>query len=403
MIWDWIFPQRKRIEDSGALARVLRDGNTAKSGVSVTLESALGVSTVLACARVIGEGCAQTPIKLIEKREGARIQIDDHPAARLFWYEPNEWMTPFELIEMMAMHLCLAGNAFAFLTRGQNGQVLEMLPLEPGWVTVKQMPDWSIEYRVKFPGGGAAEVVPSGNIWHVRGPAWASYYGLNIVSLARDAIGLAMATEEYGSSLFKNGGRPGGVLSTEQKLDKELQENLRAQWREAHEGSGNAMRTAVLSGGLKYEALAMTSDEAQFMDTRKLQVEEVCRFMRVLPIMIGHSGDKNATFASAEQMFNVHDKAHLGPWFSRIEQSASKRLLTAAERQRGFKLKFMANGLMRASAKDRAEYFKAALGAGGSPAWMTQDEVRAFDDLNPMGGAAAALPVPTNVAPVGQE
>lgn len=388
--WDRLF-SRKRIDDSASLARVLLASRQSKAGAAVNLDTALRVSTVLACGRVISEGMAQTPFKLIEKVGESRRVRTDHPAHELFAIEPNEWMTPFELMEQLAMHLALAGNAFCFKTL-VSGKVAELLPLEPGWVTVKQLADWSLEYKVKFP-GQESQVLPADNIWHLRGPSWQNYLGLDTVRLARDAIGLGIATEEFGSSLFSNGARPGGILSTSQTLSAEQQKELRTQWAEAYEGASNAMKTAVLSGGLSYSTLAMTSDDAQFMETRRYQVEEICRFMRVLPIMVGHSGDKNATYASAEQMFNVHDKAHLGPWFSRIEQSASKNLLTKAERKAGLKFKFITNGLMRASAKDRSEYYAKALGSGGThAAWMTQDEVRGLEELNPLGGAASALP-----------
>jgi HK97 family phage portal protein len=392
---------RKRIEDSGGLARILISGRSAKSGQMVNLETALRVSTVLACGRVIAEGCAQTPIKVVEKIGEARRVRDDVAAHRLLSQEPNDWMTAFEFMEQIVFHLTLSGNAFAIKTLSTSGEILELLPLEPGWVVVKQNTDWSLEYRVKFP-GQEVKSVPAANIWHLRGPSWANYIGLDTLKMARDAIGLAMATEEFGSSLFNNGARPGGILTTDLHLNAEQQADLRTAWKEVYEGSSNAMKTAVLSGGLKYNMLSMTSDEAQFMETRRYQVEEICRFMRVLPIMIGHSGDKNSTYASAEQMFNVHDKAHLGPWFSRIEQSATKNLLTAGQRDAGLKFKFQANGLMRASAKDRGEYYTKALGSGGQhAAWMTQDEVRALEELNPLGGAASALPSITQPAQSG--
>lgn len=386
---------RKRIDSSHALYKLIMGQGTSKAGASVTLDSALRVSTVLACGRVISEGVAQTPFKLFEPDGKGRQIVRDSPVHNLFAQAPNDWMTPFELFEQMALHLVLTGNAFCFKTLTNSGDILELLPLQPQWVTITQEPDWTLRYKVKFP-GKLAEDVPAANIWHVRGPGWASYTGFDMVGLARDAIGLAIATEEFGSKLFSNGARPGGILTTDDTLSEEKTAALLASWKEANEGSGNAMRTAILSGGLKFQQLSMTADDAQFLDTRKLAVEEVCRFMRVLPIMIGHSGDKNATYASAEQMFLAHVVHTLMPWFVRIEQSAAKNLLTPAQRKAGQYFKFLPNGLLRGAAKDRAEYYAKALGSGGAhAAWMTQDEVRGLEELNPLGGAAAALPVMT--------
>ena len=387
---------RKSISDSGELHRFLLGGRTAKSGVTVNLNSTLRVSTAIACGRVISEGIAQTPFKMMRQRGDTREVQSDNPLHQLLTISPNDWMTAFELFEQIALHCAFCGNAYVFVTRGFDDKILELLPLQPQWMRVQQREDWTLRYFIRFPSKAEIEV-PTKAIWHLRGPSWACHTGLDTIDLARNALGLAIATEQFGSSLFAQGGRPGGLLSTAEKLSGEQQENIRQKWKEAHEGPENSMRTAILGGGLKYESMSMTSDEAQFMATRAHAVEEICRFMRVLPIMVGHTGDKASTYASAEQMMIAHLVHTLGPWFNRIEQSAMKNLLTAAQRRDGYYLKFFPNGLLRGAAKDRAEYYAKALGAGGSPAWMTQDEVRALEDANPMGGAAAVLPIATNI------
>jgi phage portal protein BeeE len=143
----------------------------------------------------------------------------------------------------------------------------------------------------------------------------------------------------------------------------------------------------------------MTGVDAEHLSTRKHQIEEICRFMRIFPQMVGHAGDQTPTFASAEQFFIAHVIHSLGPWVERIEESADINLLSEADQLAGYVVRLKMRGLMRGAMKDQADYFSKALGAGGSPAWMTQDEVRSeAEDLNPMGGKAATLREPTNVA-----
>lgn len=156
----------------------------------------------------------------------------------------------------------------------------------------------------------------------------------------------------------------------------------------------------VLDRNAKWVSTSMSGIDAQHLETRDHQIEEVCRFFGVIPLVIGYSGDKTSTYASAEAMFTADRAQTKDPWYTRIQESADVNLLTEAERKSGYYWKFNANGLMRAQAKDRSEYFAKALGSGGSPAWMTQDEIRMIEDLDPMGGASALLPVlPTQTAP----
>ncbi len=397
----WLDRLRSRVRralDTGALARVLLIGSTSKAGATVTLTTAMQVSTVMACARVIGEGLAQTPVKLFQRSGEARNVVPQNAMHGLIADVPNDWMTSFELIEMIGLHAALAGNFFALTPRDSRGNVMEILPLQPGWVTVKQASDWSLWYRVKLPGAAERDFTAS-EVWHFRGPSWDGIIGMDAVANAREAIGLALAAEEFGSSLFSKGGRPGGVLTTDQQMSDEHKEQLREAWKVAHEGAGNAMKTAILEGGLKYEQLAMKSVDAELIATRRFVTEDICRFMRVLPIMVGSTGEGSPTYASAEQMFLAHVVHTLTPWFVRLEQSLGRHFLTAKERKSGLYFKFLPNGLMRGAAKDRADFYAKALGAGQSPAWMTPDEVRALEEMNPMGGMAAELPAPQSMQP----
>jgi HK97 family phage portal protein len=340
-----------------SLWRELFGGRETKAGQVVNIRTALETGMVLACGRVIAEGLAQVPCKIFLRGDGgSRTEARDHPLFDLLQVAPNEYQTSFEFLEQIGLHAALCGNAYVFKNRLGNGKLVELLPFEPGWVTVTRLGDYSLTYKVQTPDGRSFEVPPE-SMWHIRGPSWCGYVGLDMVHQARNAIGLALATEEYGSGLFKNGARPGGIISSKSPMSAETAERLKEAWERAQTGSGNAMKTAVMSADLSYQAISQTAEEAQFIETRKLIVQEVCRFMRVLPIMVMQSDD-TTSYNSVEQMFIAHLTHTLMPWYRRIEQSMAASLLTSEERAEGYYVKFMAAGMMRGTAKERAEYLQ---------------------------------------------
>jgi HK97 family phage portal protein len=222
-------------------------------------------------------------------------------------------------------------------------------------------------------------------IWHIRGPSWNSAIGLNAVHQAREAIGLSMATEAAHSEFHKNGAKISGILSLEGALSGEQYERLTKWVAETSLGQDKSNKPLILDRSAKWTSNQMTGVDAQHIETRKHQIEEICRAFRVMPIMVGHA-DKTATYASAEQMFIAHVVHTLAPWYERIEQSANINLLSLKDQQQGFYTKFTPNALMRGSANDRSQFYSRALGSGGAPAWMTQNEVRGLEELDPLAG-----------------
>ena len=385
--------ERKAVSREDILGALAGAPGSSKSGARVSWQTALQVSTALACARVIAEGLAQVPFKVFQDVDGKKRVATDHPAYNLLAVRPNEWQTSFELREQIGLHLVFCGGAYIW-KNVFRGEVVELLPYEPQNVTVKRS-GWDLQYEVKTDEGKIIPI-PADQMWHIRGPSWNGWMGLESVKLAREALGLALATEEHAARMFSNGARVGGVLSTDGSLKPDQVKDLRESWERTQGGNSNAFKTAILWGGLRWSPMGMQNDHAQLVELRRLQVEEVCRALRVMPIMVGAT-DKTATYASAEQMFLAHVVHTLGPWYGRVEQSADVNLLTESDREKGYYTKFMPQGLMRGAHKDRAEYYAKALGSGGSPAWMTQDEIRALEELNPMGGTAAELPKPTSL------
>lgn len=369
-----------------------------KSGASVNNTSALEVTAVFSCVRAIAEGIAQVPFNVYQQVGERKRVATDHPLHSLLHRKPNPWMSAFELRETMAIHAALTGNALAFAPRMPGtGRLVQITPIRPNDVEIKRADDGGPAYFVTGANGQKQEF-PRSQVWHWRGPSWDGVVGLEVVKYAREAIGLAMVAEESQSALHKNGARPSGLLSMEGNVTLEQFKALRSWIDENYGGSGKTGTVMPLDRNAKFTPMAMTGVDAQHLETRAFQIQEICRAFRVQPLMAGYS-DKAATYASVEQMLIAHVVHTLAPWYERVQQAADCQLLTQRDLGAGYYTKLVAAGLLRGDMTARSNFFKAALGSGGSPAWMTPDEVRELEDLNPMGGAAAQLPVATNVAP----
>lgn len=356
-----------------------------KSGALVSVETALQVSTAFACGALIAEGLAQVPLKLYRKERGKRevLPAEDHPLYVKLHRKPNDWMSSYELRETMGLHAAFTGQAFAFINRigeGRRRRIAELLPLEPGRVTVKQDEDWTLRYEVRGL-DGQMRVFPAESIWHWRVRSWNTYMGLAPVRLAREALGLAMAAEESQARLHEAGFQPGGLVTVPNVLDEKQYKDLRGWLEKNNAGASNAGRLMLLDRGASYTALANTAADSQSIETRRNQVEEICRTWRVLPIMVGHS-DKTATYASAEQMFIAHLVYTMAPWYERVEQSANVQLLTDDELEQGYYFKHVTAGMLRGALKDTAEFLNKLVLNGT----LTRNEARELLERNPLDG-----------------
>jgi HK97 family phage portal protein len=371
--------------------RALMLGNQSSSGKNVNLTSAIQVSTVFAVCRVVGEGVAQVPLKLMKYDGKTRLPYTEHPLYNILSTKPNDWQTSFEYREMMIWHLMLTGNHFSFINRAR-GKILELIPFSPGQVSVDRKSDYTLIYKVRTDDGKVMEF-PAESIWHVKGPSLNGWLGLDPVKLARDAIGLAMASEESAGRLQKNGVRPSGVYSVEGTLKDDAYKALSNWIHENITGSENAGKPLILDRAAKWTNTQMSGVDAQSLETRKFQIEEICRFARVMPIMVGYS-DKASTYASSEQMFLAHVVHTLAPWYQRIEQSIDANLLTEAERNDGVYSNFVEEGLLRGSTADTKDAILGYVNGG----IMTPNEGRAKLDMNPMDdGESDELRIPANI------
>lgn len=375
------------------LFRQIYGARETATGKTISAATAIEVSTVFACCRVIGEGIAQVPLKLMrESVDGkTRVPAKEHKLYEKLAFRPNSWQTSFEYREMLAWHVVLTGNHFSFINR-VGGNIVELFPFSPGQVKVIRESNGDLMYEVTAD-DGSTQIFPASAIWHVRGPSWNSWHGLEAVKLAREAIGLAMATEEAAGALHKNGVRPSGVYSVEGTLKDDQYKALSKWIDERVAGTENAGKALVLDRQAKWVSTQMTGIDAQTLEMRRFQIEEICRFARVMPIMVGYS-DKASTYASSEQMFLAHVVHTLAPWYQRLEQSIDANLLTEKDRRDGLYSCFVEEGLLRGSTVDTKEAILGYVNGG----ILTPNEGRALLDKNPDSDPDSdKLRVPANI------
>jgi HK97 family phage portal protein len=368
-----------------------------KAGRSVTLENAIRISAVFSCARLLGNGVAQVPLKLMRQADRMRAPAVDHPLYQIMGRRPNPWQTSFEFRQVMSWHVELFGR-FVAVKIAPAGRLRELIPLEPASVTITRRDDMTLKYVVRAPNGTEREI-PEESIWHVRGPSWDSWSGINPVMAAREAIGLAISIEESQAGLHSQGVRASGVYSVEGKLSPEQHKDLRAWLLQEYGAAANAGKPMVLDRSAKWMQTQMSGIDAQVLETRQQQIAEVCRFMGVLPIMVGVS-DKATTYASAEQMFLAHLIHTLSPRWTAYEQSMDVNLLTEKEMADGYYFDFVEEGMIRGSVKDTKDAILGYVNGG----ILTPNEGRALLDRNPDPDPLNdKLRIPVNVAQEGGE
>lgn len=387
----WPFSKKTR-KKSASLRELLEDGGgNSSSGKKVTTSTSIEVAAVFACARVISEGIAQVPVKLMREQKGQRLPARDRFLYDVLATAPNEWQTAFEYWEMVGWHVALAGAHYSYINRASSGDVLELLPFEPGQVSIKREKS-KLTYEVTMDGGGK-KTIPAQAMFVIRGPSWNGWEGIDPIAQARDAIGLAMAIEEDASSRHKNGIQTSGTYSVEGKLTQDQHAKLTKWLKEHYAGSANSGAPMVLDRAAKFNSIQMSAIDAQSYENRRFQIEEICRFFRVNPIMVG-AESKNTTYASAEQMFLAHLVHTLSPWYTRIEKAIDSRLLTDKDRKAGLYADFVEEGLLRGSAEATMNIILGYVNGG----LMTPNEGRAKLDMNPDADPASdSLRIPTNI------
>lgn len=352
-------------------------GGSVPGGPVVTEKTALQVSTVLACVKTIADGCATPDLHVYrEMPDGRRQKATNIPEYRLLARRPNEWQTSLEWRRQMTLHAALTGTGLSLKVRGSNRRVSELIPIMPGRWDVRKISRYELRYRCWDEFGMIGEFTPD-EVFLLQGVQWDWMNSLNAVSLARSAIGLAQASERSQSSMHANALRPSGVYSVDGNLNEEQYTRLTG-WLKKQSGPENAGRPMVIDRAAKWFSTAMSGVDAQHVETRRLQVEEICRGYGVFPIMVGHS-DKSATFASSEAFFGAHVKHTLAPWHKAWTQRMDEMLLDGAG---PLFAEFDVRYLMAGSMKDRAQWARTMAEMG----IYTRNEIRDEEGKDPLPG-----------------
>lgn len=377
-------------------------GLPTKSGQQVSVLSAQRVTAFHRGVVVLAEGVAQLPIEIHKRSRRGTEPATDHPVYDLLLNRANNLQDAFQFWRTMLMHAVATGDGVAYKVM-VNGQLKELVPTRPEATQIRPPDQFNrVEYHLGFESGYAA-TVGSEDVFHIKGPSWAAHRGLDPTIVGREAIGLAQSTEETHARLHANGARPSGLLTTTQKLTKEQIASLREQWSALYGGASNTGKTPVLTGGIDWRQVAQKGVDAEHLDTRKHQVEEIARLLGIFPIMLGHAGDQSPTFASAAAFLEAHVRYSLQPWFKAVRSAVETQILTPEERAAGYYCRIDTSELLRGSLVERTNYYKTALGTNSNPGWMTPNEVREDDGWNPAENPAMdEVWQPQTMAPVGR-
>jgi len=363
-------------------------GGTTASGIAVNENTALNSSAVYAAVRLLSEAVASLPLHTYERQEDGKRRASEHPVASILSRRPNDYMSSYSLRETLMGHCLMWGNGYAEIVRDGSGNPTALLPITPDRIRIEIDDSGQIVYSVDDQIRLSAD-----DVLHVAGQGFDGIQGRSIITLARESIGVGLAAERFGGSFFQNGARLGGVLEHPGKMSKEASDRLRESWRAAHGGSGKAGSTALLEEGLKWSQLSISQNDAQFLETRRFQVEEIARWFGIPQHLLGSM--EGATFSNIEHQQIEFVTHTLRPWLVRWEQEISRKLFMDDR----FYPEFQVDGLLRGDTKTRYESYRIAREAG----WMSINEIRALENRSGIGTEGDTYIQPLNMGTVAEE
>ena len=375
-----LFHSRDKPKNStaGSAYRFFLGGST--SGKMVNERSAMQMTAVYSCVRILSEAVAGLPLHVYRYTpDGSKEKAVDSPLYFLLHDEPNPEMTSFVFRETLMTHLLLWGNAYAQIIRNGKGEVVALYPLMPNRMTVDRDDKGQLYYEYQTSTdeahttkGGTVRLKPT-DVLHVPGLGFDGLVGYSPIAMAKNAIGMAIACEEYGAKFFANGATPGGLLEYPGTVKDP--EKVRESWNKGFGGSSNANKVAILEEGMKYTPISISPNEAQFLETRKFQIDEIARIFRVPPHMVGDL--EKSSFSNIEQQSLEFVKYTLEPWLIRWEQSMARVLISANDKAEYF-IKFNVDGLLRGDYASRMSGYATARQNG----WMSANDIRELENLD---------------------
>lgn len=365
--------KRRMANDAVSGAYVFPFGRSA-SGKPVNARSAIQVTGVYACVRVISETVASLPLHVFERDGEGYKKAVNHRLYNVLHDEPNSEMTSFVLREVMLAHLLLWGNSYCQILRDGNMRVAGLYPLLPDRMTVDRDEHGVLTYTYQPTKGGVVQLNPR-DVLHIPGLGFDGIMGYSPIALERNAIGLALSAEEYGGKVYANGATPSGILTHPGTVKNP--KAIRDAWQNTYGGSGNSGKVAVLEEGMTFHPISMSNADAQFIETRQFQLEEICRIYRVPPHMVGDL--RHATFSNIEHQALEFAQYTIAPWLVRIEQSMNRALFTESEKKKHY-VHFNMDGLLRGDYESRMRGYTSGIQAG----IFSINDVRALENLNPI-------------------
>ena len=377
-------PKESKAVDLSALVSA-----PSSAGVTVNDITALRSSAVYACVRHLSETIASLPVHLHRRdRSGKRSMATGHPVDKIIRVSPNINMTSFEFWRYAVLQATALGSFYAEIIRSPRGDISQLIPLPTRNVRVEQLADYSLLFHVTdF--RGQSRKLRSDQMFRFSGLSANGITGIFTYEVAREAIGLALAAEKYAAGLFRNGGRPTGVLTMPGKLNGEEIDQVRESWASVYGGANNANKTAILEFGLKYEPIAPTNKDSQVLESRQQQIRDIARYFGIQPHLIGDLSD--ATYSNIEAQSREHVQYALAPRLRNIEDAISRDLLGYSD---NLFAKFSVGGLLRGDSEARAKLYAASVQWG----WRSRNEIRELEDLDPKPGLDEPL-TPLNMTP----
>lgn len=376
-----IFKARDKPKDALGGSRYSFFFGSTSAGKPVNEQTAMQMTAVYSCVRILSETLAGLPLHVYQyNNSGGKEKHIKHPLYKLLHDEPNPEMTSFTFRETLMSHLLLWGNAYAQVIRNARGEVVALYPLMPNKMTVDRDKNGRLFYLYQRGiedthtlGKDSQVYLDPSDVLHIPGLGFDGLVGYSPIAMAKNAVGLAMATEEYGAKFFANGAAPGGVLEHPGTI-KDPQK-VKESWNAAYQGSANSHRVAVLEEGMKYQPIGISPEQAQFLETRKFQINEIARIFRVPPHMLADL--EKSSFSNIEQQSLEFVKYTLDPWVVRWEQSMCRALLMESENPTVF-IKFNVDGLLRGDYVSRMSGYATARQNG----WMNANDIRELENLD---------------------
>jgi HK97 family phage portal protein len=356
-------------------------GAIGDAGEVVTPRSAMSMSAVWACSNLISGTISSLPLQVFTAQpDGTRTQNKGHPLYSVLHDSPNFDQTALDFWDYINLSIELWGNGYARKIRGNDGRIISLRPIKPDSITVRRLPAGPLEYR--WTEDARSYVETEEEVLHIRGPGGDPLGGMSTLTFARNSFSAAQAAERAAAGMFRNGLRPSGVIKFKEWLTPEQRAIAHASVAEKYLGAVNSGRPFIAEGGMEYQHLTISPEDAQMLETRQFSIEEVCRFFGVPPVLIGHAGASTAWPTSVEQQQIMFIQFTLRRRLKRIEQAIQKQLLSAEDRARGVVVEWNIEGLLRGDSAARAAFYGAGLQAG----WLTINEVRRRENMPAVAG-----------------